>query len=366
MKFLMVSPKNRTVYNFRGDLIKEIQKKGFEVVVTGPDMNDIEKIEELSVKFVEIPMNKTGTSLVNDLKYCIKLKRIIKAEKIDATLGYTVKPVVFGAIAARLAGVKNINSMVTGAGYLFVAKGFRVKILSYLVRIIYWFAFVCSKRVIFHNNDDKLEFCSKRLVKECKCSVVNGSGVDLQKFAPTAYPKTITFFMLARLLKSKGVLEYLQAAKNIKHRYPKIKFALLGSYDNTPDALSAELIEPYVEEGIIERYEESSDVRPYYINCSVYVLPSYREGVPRTILEAMAMARPIITTDTNGCRDTVIDGYNGILVPIKDAGALEEKMQYFIEHPDKIEEMGINSLTLCRQKFDVSKVNQNMLEIMGI
>ena len=367
MKFVLISPKNRTVYNFRGDLINEIIAKGYEVIVTGPDRTDVDKIEALGARFVEIPMNKTGTSVSGDLKYCSALTELLKAEKPDVTLGYTIKPVVYGAIAAKRAKVKNINSLVTGGGYTFIATSMKARVLGKIVRTLYRVGLKKANNVIFQNPDDLSEFCDRKLVKKEKCSVVNGSGVNLSRFEVAPFPDGISFFMLSRFLKSKGVCEYLEAAKMVKKQYPQVKVYILGKYETTmQDAVDKDYAEEFIRQGIVERFDETSDVRPYYAKSSVYVLPSYREGTPRTVLEAMAMGRPVITTDTQGCRETVIDGKNGFLVPIKNAEAVAEKMIWFIEHPQNIQAMGIESLKYVREKFDVNIVNSEMLRIMGI
>lgn len=367
MKFLLISPKNRTVYNFRGDLIRAIIGQGYDVIVTGPDRTDVERITALGAHFVEIPMNKTGTSVVKDLRYCLQLYKLMKRERPDVTLGYTIKPVVYGAMAAKLAGVPNINSMVTGGGYTFTAKTAKAKILGIIVRILYRMGFGCTDHVIFQNGDDLEEFCSRGLVKREKCTVVNGSGVNMTHFQPAPMPEEPAFFMLSRLLKSKGVAEYLEAARMVKEKYPQVHFYLLGKYETQmQDAVPKEAVESYIRSGIVERFEETSEVRPYYAKCSVYVLPSYREGTPRTVLEAMAMGRPILTTDTNGCRETVKDGFNGFLVPVGNAAALAEKMERFIKDENLAAQMGENSLVYCREKFEITKVNQQMLKIMEI
>lgn len=367
MKFILISPKNRTVYNFRGDLIKEIIGKGYEVVVTGPDTTDVDKIEALGARFKEIPMNKTGTNVLADLKYCGKLRHFLEEEKPDVTLGYTIKPVVYGAIAAKSAGVKDINCLITGGGYTFISTSLKARILGSIVRSLYRVGLSNADHVIFQNRDDLSEFCEKRLVNSKKCSVVNGSGVNINQFAPASMPNGAVFFMLSRLLESKGVGEYLEAARIVKSQYPDTKFYLLGKYEHDmQDALDQEYVESFIKDGIVERFEETSDVRPYYAMCSVYVLPSYREGTPRTVLEAMSMGRPVITTDTQGCRETVIDGLNGFLVPVKDCRAVAEKMIWFIEHPDQIREMGEQSVQYVKKKFDVNIVNADMLRIMNL
>ena len=367
MTFLLISPKNRTVYNFRGELVRAIAAKGYEVVVTGPDRTDVDKIEALGARFVEIPMNKNGTSVLDDLHYCRALYRLMRREKPAATLGYTAKPVIFGAIAAKLAGVRNINSMVTGGGYTFISKTLKARLLGILVRCLYRVGLGVSDHVIFQNRDDREEFAARRLVKADKCSVVNGSGVDTARFTPAPYPETPTFFMLSRLLKSKGVGEYLEAARIAKEKHPEARFLLLGKYETAmQDALARDYVEGFIRDGVIERFEETDDVGPFYAMCSVYVLPSYREGTPRTVLEAMAMGRPILTTDTQGCRETVREGENGFLVPIRDVQAVADKMCWFIEHPDSVPVMGAKSRAYAEEKFDVHKVNVDMLRIMRL
>ncbi|MBR4333260.1 MAG: glycosyltransferase family 4 protein [Clostridia bacterium] len=366
-KFILISPKNRTVYNFRGDLIRDIIAKGYEVAVTGPDSTDVDKIEALGARFHEIPMNKTGTSVIGDLKYCNALTAFLKAEKPDATLGYTVKPVIYGAIAAKRAGVKNVTSLVTGGGYTFISTSLKARILGVIVRTLYRVGFRKADHVIFQNPDDLKEFCEKGLVKKEKCSFVSGSGVNLDHFERAPLPPEPAFFMLSRLLKSKGVGEYLEAARMVKEKYPQAKFYLLGKYETAmQDALDRDYVEAFIRDGVIQRFEETSDVRPYYAMCSVYVLPSYREGTPRTVLEAMTMGRPIITTDTQGCRETVLDGQSGFLVPIKDSKAVAEKMIWFLEHPERIPEMGQRSYEYAREKFDVKKVNAQMIQTMQL
>ena len=366
-KFILISPKNRTVYNFRGDLIKEIIAKGYEVVVTGPDQTDVDRITALGARFKEIPMNKTGTSIIGDLKYCKALYSFLKAEKPDVTLGYTVKPDTYGAIAASLAGVKNINSLVTGGGYTFTATTAKAKVLGTIVRTLYRIGFRKANHVIFQNEDDLKEFTEKGLVKKEKSTFVNGSGINLDRFEPAPFPEQPTFFMLSRLLKSKGVQEYLEAAKIVKQKHPEARFLLLGKYEFTmQDALDKDYVEQYIKDGIIERFEETSDVRPYYTMSTVYVLPSYREGTPRTVLEAMAMGRPIITTDTQGCRGTVKDGITGFLVPVKDSQAVADKMLWFLDHPEQIQKMGQESRKYAEEKFDVHKVNTDMIRMMKL
>ena len=366
MKFILVSPKNRTAYNFRGDLVKKIIASGYEVVVTGPNRDNVEKIEELGARFVEIPMNKNGVNPLNDLKYQDALCELFKKEKPDVVLGYTSKPVIYGSIAAKKAKVPHKVAMVTGAGYAFTAKTTKAKIIKMIMSVLYKRAFSCADVAIFQNNDDKEQFINEHLVKADKCRVVNGSGVNTEKFSFAPYPKQTTFFMLSRVMYSKGIREYLEACEIVKAKYPQVRCMLLGACEGIQDSLSQEDLNTYIDKGIIEHFGETDTVADYYKQCSVYVLPSYREGTPRTVLEAMSMGRAVITTDAPGCRETVIDGETGFLVPTHNGQAVADKMIEFIEHPELISTMGAKSAEYCREKFDVNKVNEDMCKYLKI
>lgn len=366
MKFLLMSPKNRTVYNFRGDLVKEIIAAGYEVIVTGPNMDDVDKIEELGARFECIPLNKSGLNPIHDLKYIKKLYDLIKREQPQISLGYTIKPVIYGSIASKLAGVKNIYSMITGVGYAFTSKTTKAKLIKFVVSLLYKISLKFNNLIIFQNKDNKELFVSSNIVEKKKTRIVNGSGVNMGQFSPTSYPENLTFFMLSRALHSKGIREYLEAAKILKNKYPEVKFVWLGAVESQQDSIKKEDLKPYIEQGIIEHHGETDDVRKYYAQSSVFVLPSYAEGTPRTVLEAMAMARPIITTDAPGCRETVLNGENGFLVEVGNVEELARKIEWFIHNKEMIPQMGKKSLVYCQEKFEVDKINSNMLEIMNI
>lgn len=371
MKFILISPKNRTAYNFRGDLIKKIVEKGYEVVVTGPNQDNVEKITDLGARFVEIPMNKNGVNPLADLKYQKALQVLFEKEQPDVILGYTSKPVIYGLVAAKKASKKikkeiHAVGMVTGVGYVFTSNTFKAKLIRVIMSVLYKRAFRKADKVIFQNEDDKKQFEELKLVRKPKTAIVNGSGVNTEKFAVADFPDRITFFMLARVMYSKGIREYLQACKIVKQQHPEVRCMLLGALEGIQDSLSKDDLAPYIEQGIIEHFGETDRVADYYKQCSVYVLPSYREGTPRTVLEASSMGRAIITTDAPGCRGTVIDGETGFLVPVKDGKALAEKMLEFINKPSLIESMGQASARFCREKFDVVKVNEEMCKLLNI
>lgn len=367
MKIIFVSPKNRTVYNFRGDLIKEIVTLGHEVVVTGPNDIDVDKIEALGARFIKIPMEKTGVNVKSDLKYIFALKKLFKDEKPDITFGYTIKPVVYGAIAAKMAKVKNRYSMVEGLGYIFTANTKKARILRPIVKTLYRIGFKCAKKVVFINPDDLKDFTNMKLLKKDKCCLVNGAGVNLDHFGLEPLPEEPVFFMLSRALISKGVRVYLEATEIVRSKYPNVRMMLLGEIDESmQDSLKKEEVQKYVDMGTVEYFPEHPDVRLFYKQCSVYVLPSYREGVPRTTMEAMAMGRPVITTDAPGCRETVSHGETGFFVPTGDSKALADAMCKFIESPALIKTMGEKSYNFCKEKFDVHKVNADLLKHLEI
>lgn len=365
MKYVVVSPKNRTAYNFRGDLIREIINAGNDVIVTGPNRTDVEKIEELGARFVEVPVDKNGVNPLADLKYLGKLLKLFRKERPDVTFGYTSKPVIYGSIAAKLAGVSHIVAMVTGVGYAFTSKTRKARLIKIVLSCLYKVAFLCADLVVFQNADDLELFLRDKLVRKEKCRTVNGSGVNMEKFPVAPYPERMTFFMLSRIMYSKGIREYLKACEIVKEKYPEVRCMLLGACEGIQDSISEDELKSYVARGIIEHFGETDRVADYYAQCSVYVLPSYREGTPRTVLEAMSMGRAVITTDAPGCRETVIDGGNGYLVPVQDAKAVADAMISFIENPELVGLMGKKSLEYCRQKFDVCKVNEDMCRYLS-
>ncbi len=367
MKFVLISPKNRTAWNFRGDLIRDIVNLGYDVIVTGPNDIDVDKIEALGARFVKIPMEKTGVNAVEDLRYINALRKLFRKEKPDITFGYTIKPVIYGAIAAKLAKVPHIYSMIAGAGYVFAAKTTKAKIIRVIVKMLYRIGFSCADKVIFMNPDDMSDFVSLKLLKEKKCRRVNGSGVNMERFERAPLPEEPVFFMLSRALKCKGVEEYLEAAQIVHDKHPNVRIMYLGEIDESmQDSLKKEQVQKYIDSGAIEYYPEHPDVRIYYRQCSVFVLPSYREGIPRTVQEAMSMGRAVIVTDAPGCRETVIDGKTGYLVPVGDPKALADTMCRFIETPELIRSMGEESYKYCQEKFDVRKVNKTLLGHLDI
>lgn len=367
MKILVISPKNKTVFNFRGDLIKDMISEGNDVYVTGPNRDFVEDIEALGVKrFIEVPLIKDNTSIKGDLVYLKKLKKIIKELSPDMIFSYTIKPVIYGSIAGRICGVKKIYPMVTGLGRVYASETFKTKVIRCITKILYKSAFKGCDKVIFQNGDDVEEFVKGKYLPRKKCVIVNGSGVNMKRFYRNDIPENPVFLMVSRIIKEKGVLDFAQAARSVKKKVPNARFVILGGYDKSIGALKESDIIEYVEDGSIELPGEVKDPVSFYNNSSVFVLPSYyKEGLPRTILEGMACGRPIITTDWTGCREPIIDGVNGYLVQIKKPEELADKMYELATNREKLLEMSDAAYNTCLEKYEVSIVNKQMRNIMG-
>lgn len=367
MKIIVVSPKNKTVFNFRGDLIKDMIAHGNEVYVTGPNQEFVEDIMALGVKeFIEVPFVKDNTSIMGDFDYLKQLIAVMKKVKPDMLFAYTIKPVIYGSIAARLSGVKKIYPMVTGLGRVYASDGLKTKLVRMVTKFLYKTAFRGCNKVMFQNPTDVEEFVEGHYLPKSKTVVVNGSGVNMERFVRTDIPQEPVFLMVSRIIKEKGVMEFAQAARIVKKEVPNARFVILGGYDTSIGALKEEDIKPYIEDGSVELAGEVKDPVAFYGKSSVFVLPSYyREGLPRTILEAMACGRPIVTTDWPGCREPINDGVNGFLVPVKNAEALAEKIALLAKDRDLIVKMSEEAYTTCKNSYEVGIVNKQMRDTMG-
>lgn len=367
-KMLIVAPKTNNLINFRGDLMKDIIKKGYEVVAIVPEKEEEDYFEQNGIKLRFIELDKNSFSLLKAYSYYRELIRIMKEEKPDKVFSYTIKPVVFGSLAASKAKVKEIYSLVCGLGYLFSVNTLKVKLLRTFCGLGYKWALSKNTKVIFQNQDDIDEFTKRGYVKKDKCELVNGSGVNLEKFTKNDIPTDkVSFIMVSRILKEKGVLEYFEAAKIVKEKHPYAKFVYIGAIDKNVNAVSLDILKPYIDNYIVEYIPETNVVEQYLAKSSVFVLPSYyREGIPKSIIEGTAMGRPIITTDTPGCRETVQVGINGFFVEPKNVNDLADKMTWMIENKDKLQEMGNKSYELCLSKFTIDIINKDMMRVMNI
>ena len=357
-----------SLINFRGPLLRALRAQGHQVIALAPGEHPevAATLASWGVHYGPISLERTGLSLRRDGRDLVALRARLAALKPDLVLAYTIKPVVYGLIAARAAGVKRRYALITGLGYSFQGAGLRRRLLSALTAGLYRAALHGARRVIFQNPDDRALFVGRGLVTAAQTALVNGSGVDLKQFAPVPLPDAPVFLLIARLLRDKGIGEYIGAARQVRARHPQARFLLVGPLDPSPDSYTQADLDAWQAEGVIEYLGELRDVRPALAACRIYVLPSYREGTPRTVLEAMALGRPVITTDAPGCRETVSDGVNGFLVPVGDAGALAARMDTLIGDPALAARMGEAGLRLAREKYDVELVNRSMLGALGL
>lgn len=369
----IISNQAFSLLNFRGSLIADMTRKGHKVLALAPDHDELTRtsIQSLGAVPLDYSLSRTGMNPVRDAVDMIHLALLLRRIKPDIILCYSIKPVIYGIFAAWLVRIPQRFAMIEGLGYVFTpqegSEPLKRLVLRGAVSVLYAAALRLASRVFFLNMDDIDEFLERRLVHPRKAFLLGGIGVDLDNWSPTPpFSNPMTFLLAARLLREKGIVEYAKAAEIIKKEHPGTRFILLGSLDTNPGGLSQSEVEQWVTDGILEWPGHVSDVRRWLAQTSVYVLPSYREGVPRSTQEAMAMARPVVTTDAPGCRETVVDGENGFLVPVRDPKALAEAMERFIIQPELIEKMGNSSRKMAEERFDVHKVNQLILGKMGI
>lgn len=358
--------------NFRGPLIQDLVAAGVQVYALAPDYSDDlrQKVQALGANPIDFQLTRTGMNPLRDGLDMLRLTLLLLRLRPNVMLGYFIKPVIYGTLAAWLAGVPRRVAMIEGLGYVFTASGtcqpLGRKLLRTLVSKLYKFSLSKAQKVIFLNRDDLAEFVDIGLVDKAKVINLGGIGIDLAEWPLTpSFIQPITFLLVARLLKEKGIFEYVHAAKQVKSLYPETRFVLLGGLDPNPGSLNQAEVDGWVKEGILE-WPGHVAVKPWLMKASVFVLPSYREGVPRSTQEAMAMGRAVITTDAPGCRETVDEGVNGFLVPVRDVAALTQAMMRFVKNPDLVATMGQESRRLAEKRFDVHSINARLLKILGI
>jgi glycosyltransferase involved in cell wall biosynthesis len=367
---MVVASLTESLIRFRGQMLRAFLNSGHRVVTCAPNehADTRRQLRELGIDLHLYPLHRAGMNPVKDLQTIQGLAGIMGTVRPDMVLTYTIKPVIYGSFAARIAGVPAMYAMITGLGYAFGGNTAKQRLVGTLVSLLYRGSLGVNKAVFFQNPDDLGLFVERGLIPRERAVLINGSGVELDQFAVAPLPAgPPSFLLIARLIAEKGIREYAAAARRLKAQYPGVRFRLVGPLDPNPTAITAEEVQGWVQEGILDYGGETSDVRPFLAEASVYVLPSfYREGTPRSVLEAMAMGRPIITADAPGCRETVIQGENGYLIPVKDAAALAAAMERFIQSPELIPPMGQRSRALAESKFDVHRVNDVILQTMQL
>lgn len=368
MNIVIIGGTSNSLINFRLDLILGIKKIGKVTALSGeePSSEELAVFRSIEVEHLSYPLSRNGLNAFDDLNTVAALISIFRKLKPEVVVAYTIKPIIWGSIAARFSSVYKFHAMVTGLGYAFQKEGFKKSVLNNLVKFLYRCSLKQAESVIFQNPDNMHTFIENGIVTAEKCHLVNGSGVNLSHFENEPLPQEPRFLLIARLLGDKGIREYAEAADLVKERYPNATFDLVGPEDPSPDGIDISEINKLHDKGVITYHGATNDVRPYIKDCSIFVLPSYHEGMPRTVLEAMAMGRPILTTDVPGCRETVVNGENGWLVEKANVDQLAERMIWFIENQEQWSVMGNKSHAMANEKFDVHKVNAEILKIMGL
>ena len=372
MKIFIIGNVSSMMINFREELIKLLVSKGHDVYCLVSDYNEEsrKKIISLGATPLDHTLNTKGLNPFKDIIAIYDLVQLFRQHRPDAVFSFFVKPVIFATIAAKIARVSRIVGMIEGLGGAFTVhkngQTKKAKIIKTIQVLLYKISLPFLDELIFLNNDDKKDLIDRYNIKAKSINILGGIGVDLDKFSYTKAPiEPINFIFIARLLVEKGIFEYLEAAKIVKEKYKDVKFYIFGSFDeHNPFGLTQEELKPYLDSGVVIYPGFVNDIKERIADSSIFILPSYREGVPRSTQEAMAIGRAVITTNSVGCRETVEDGVNGFLVPPFDSKILAQKMIYFIQNPEMIVQMGIESRKIAEAKFNINEKNERLAKII--
>ncbi|GAB5563275.1 MAG: glycosyltransferase family 4 protein [Winogradskyella sp.] len=368
-RILIIASFAGSLIRFRGDYISSLVESGFEVFTAAPSYtdNDIQELKKRGATPIEFKLQRTGLNPFKDFKSILELKSIMKDNNIDLVFPYTVKPVIYGSIAANL-NKTPVISLITGLGFAFTGLTRKARILQRLNETLYKLSIRKNKFIVFQNTDDHQLFIDRKVIsKKQPVAFVSGSGVNLSEYSFKEKNPTdkVSFLLVARLIKEKGIDLYMEAAKILKPKYPKAEFHVIGALETSPSAISEDELHKLHEAGTIVFHGKQMNVNEHLHKRDIFVLPSYyREGIPRTTLEACACGNPIITTDSVGCRESVKEGVNGFLIEPKNLDALVNALEFFITNPEKIKEMGINSRKYAEKRFDVKIINNDLIRLI--
>lgn len=366
MKIAIVLNTTWNVVNFRLPLIRSLISEGHDVCVVSPRDSYVSALESEGIRHVDIYMDNKGISPFRDMKTVVSFFKCYVRHRFDLVLHYTVKPVIYGGLVSRVLGIPTIST-ITGLGTVFI----RETLVTRLVRILYWLSQKKAYHIFFQNSDDMALFLRYEMICPELASIVPGSGINTDYFHSVSTSKDVSdnhvFLLVARMLRDKGVNEFVEAARLIRDKQSRVRFQLLGPLDvENNTAISSDTIDAWVTEGVVEYYPSVDDVRPYLERAFCVVLPSYREGLPRTLLEAAAMGKPLIATDTPGCRDVVLDGENGYLCRVADAKDLAEKMTAMVSLSfDELSRMGEISRGHVVDNFGEKRVISCYLDVIN-
>lgn len=359
-KITLIVNTSAAIKGFRYNLILKL-KETYEVSVIAFDEKYKKYADDMNISLYSVTASNRSIGIKENLSLVSQIQKIIEQISPDIVFTFQLKPNTFGVIAAHKAGVKRIYAMVEGAGDPFINTGVKWSVIRFIVCALYKKALKYADKVIFLNKDDRKEFIGRKLVKEDRSVVIPGIGVDLERFAFKPVKNYKNVLMVARMLKTKGVMDYCQVAREVRKTHPDVTFSYLGA----EGTIKLSDIQEYIDDGSINYLGVTEDVRPYLENCLLLLLSSYREGLPMSIMEAEAVGRAIITTDNIGCRDSVEDGYNGFIVKLHDIPSFVEKVNYLIDSPEQAEEMGRNSRELAERRFDSRKINEKISKILA-
>ncbi|WP_201575436.1 glycosyltransferase family 4 protein [Psychrobacter immobilis] len=376
MKIAIIGTIASSLYCFRADLITALIKQNHTVYAFTSDytQEELVKIAALGAIPMIYRLNRGGLNPWSDMKATYILSKKIKKIAPDIVLSYFSKPVIFGTLAAKMAKVPQVIGMLEGLGYSFTDQpegiNKKTKLIKKIQVFLYRIALPQLDKIIFLNADDPKDLLDEYQIKVRQVEVLGGIGLNLNEYNYQSVVNAqapIKFLFIGRLLKEKGIHDFISAVKKVKEKYPETQFTVLGEIDiSNPGALQQAELDELISLKIVNYPGHVDNVKDWIASSHVFVLPSYREGVPRSTQEAMAIGRPVITTDVPGCRETVVDGVNGFLVERWNPQALAEKMLYFIEYPEQIESMGYESYKIAKDKFDADKVNKRLLNMLGL
>lgn len=370
MKIMMLSNQSRSMAGFWRVLIQTLLRQGCQVTCCVPygDPDSDAKLTALGAELIYFDLDRKGINPIKDARTWLQLRNIFSSKKPDFLFATTIKPVIYGCSAAHSAGIANIYATITGLGYVFERDSIFKKFLNRLGQFLYRASLKYAKGIFFQNMDDRELFLEQQIVgKSSPILYAPGTGVDISHFAQMPIPDPragIKFLLVGRLLEAKGIEDYAKAAAIIKRKWPKARFQLLGVPETGPGSIPLSMLAKWGDS--VEYLGQTDDVRPYLGAAHVVVLPSWREGLPTALLEAMSVGRPLVATNVAGCRDVVRDGKNGFLAEVRNPESLAAAMEQFLENPALIAEMGQESRRMAVAKFDANLVAENIISDMGI
>ncbi len=364
---VVLSSHTPSLFWFRMDMMKEFLRRGYTVFALANEAEELwqDRFDANGIVYKQIAVNRNGLNPIQDKRTLDSIKNLLKTIKPVRVFAFQAKTVIYGTMAANSLGITEVYPLIAGLGSAFISNDLKTRLIRIVMISLYRNAIKHCPAVFFQNHDDEQIFRKYKVINKHKVIMLHGSGVNTDRFTVLPFPDKTSFLCICRLIRDKGVIEYLNACMRIRAEFPNTRCLLVGPYDTNPSALKPKELQDFFANGI-EYFGEQKDVRPFIEQCSVFVLPSYREGTPKTNLEAMACGRAVITTDAPGCRETVVDGINGFLTPVKDVDELYAKMKWFIECPEAAKKMGMQGRKMVEEKFDVNKVNAVICQAMNI